>query len=197
MAAIPARGQKYLKKNVRSSICWGMTGVVASRVHGLWAKQTECSHFLRLRFLRVSRHIRAQNSERKIQKQTTKNKQFTHPLVHHNQVHGFEAFVRGLCEASFTEKRADRDIGELEVFLLQKGEGREKLRQAEHEVHCGKTRRTGGWGEGGRSCEIDEEVKNDETKGSIRFGQEPWVSHDGIPVRFLLVKIKQNKVLDW
>ena len=111
------------KKQIRISICRGMSPVVASRIHGLRAKQTDRSHFLRLRFLHVSRHIRAQNSERKIQKQTTKNKQFTHPLLHHNQVHGFKAFVRGLCEASFAEKRADRDIGELEVFLLQKGEG--------------------------------------------------------------------------
>ena len=51
-----------------------------------------------------------------------KNEEFTHKLVHHNQVHVFKALVRG-SEASFAEKRADRDIGELEVFLLQKGEG--------------------------------------------------------------------------
>ena len=52
-----------------------------------------------------------------------KNEEFTHKLVHHNQVHVFKALVRGSREASFAEKRADRDIGELEVFLLQKGEG--------------------------------------------------------------------------
>ena len=71
MAVIPARGQKC-KKQARSSICWGMSRVVASRVHGLWAKQTDCSHFLRLWFLHVSRYIRAQNSDRKTKKRQQK-----------------------------------------------------------------------------------------------------------------------------
>ena len=62
------------KKQIRISICRGMSPVVASRIHGLRAKQTDRSHFLRLRFFHVGRHIRAQNSDSKTKKRQQKKR---------------------------------------------------------------------------------------------------------------------------